>query len=105
MNVSKTKVLIFNQKNNKKGNDNNIVFTYDSKMVEVVEEFKYLGIQIHSSKRYQASIDYRIKQGRRLQTPRTRRCQIWRFKPDIVMKQFKTCVLPAMEYGVGIYGG
>ena len=23
---------------------------------------------------------------------------------DIVMKQFKTCVLPAMEYGVGIWG-
>ena len=33
-----------------------------------------------------------------------RRCAIWYFSPALVLDQFKTCVMPALEYGVSMWG-
>ena len=33
-----------------------------------------------------------------------RRSQVWCMKPSMAVQQFKTCVMPALEYGVAIWG-
>ena len=106
VNTSKTKVMVFNQK---KGLKRTPVFTYDGVELEIVSEFKYLGVlfSIHNTRgnsRYCASVDHRLKQAKRLVAAWMRRCEIWNFKPDFVINQFNTCVMPALEYGVASWG-
>ena len=100
VNTSKTKVMVFNQK---KGiQDIRPVFTYDGAELEIVSDFKYLGVlfSIHNTRgnnRYCATVEHRLKQAKRLVAAWMRRCEIWNFKPDFVINQFNTCVMPALS--------
>ena len=104
VNTGKTKVMVFNQVANTKP-----VLMYDGIELGIVRDFKYLGVlfSIHNTRgnsRYGASVEHRLKQAKRLVAAWMRRCEIWHFKPDIVINQFNTCVMPALEYGVGLWG-
>ena len=106
VNTSKTKVMVFNQK---KAVNVKPIFTYDGVELEIVSEFKYLGVlfsihNAHGNNRYSASIEHRLKQAKRLVATWMRRCEIWNFKPDVVINQFNTCIMPALDYGVGLWG-
>ena len=103
VNTSKTKVMIFNRNTRVTLHDNMPMLMYDGATLEVVDEFKYLGVMFHSSNIH-AALEHRIIQGKRLVAAWMRRCQVWCFKPDVAVSQFKTCVMPALEYGVGLWG-
>lgn len=108
VNTGKTKVMVFNQ-DKKVVVHSKPVLTYDGIELEIVHEFKYLGVlfsvnNTHGNSRYSASVDHRLKQAKRLVAAWMRRCEIWQFKPDFVVNQFNTCVMPALEYGVGLWG-
>jgi hypothetical protein len=77
---------------------------YNGAKLEIVEEFKYLGVMFHATQRCSAARQYRLQQGKRLVAAWLRTCDFWLFRPDMVINQFKTCVLPAMEYGVCLWG-
>ena len=85
------------------------MFTYNINGIalEAVNTFKYLGVMFSnacSKLRYTTAIEHRLMQSKRLVAAWMRRCAIWMFKPDVVVHQFKTCVMPALEYGVGLWG-
>ena len=110
VNTSKTKVMIFNKKVGVIHHKPSL--TYDGVELEVVNDFKYLGdlFSVHNTRgnnRYLASIDNRLRQAKRLVAAWMRRCEILLFKPDVIINQFNTCVMPALEYGVpgvGLWG-
>lgn len=105
VNCAKTQVVVFNHvANSKVWKDTCPVFTYNSVRLEVVEEFKYLGVYFHARIKETCCIQHRLAQAKRLVAAWMRRCEIWCFKPETVINQFKTCVLPALEYGIGVWG-
>ena len=99
VNNEKTEIVVFN---NAKLNDVH-VFTYDKVLLKVVNKFKYLGVMLHNSDKYNTCIEHRLQQCRRLVAVWLRRSKIWSLCPNMVVNQFNTCVLPALEYGVGVW--
>ena len=105
VNVAKTKVIVFNHTVNRSTWSKTCpIFLYNNEVVEVVEEFKYLGVYFHARNKETCCIQHRLAQAKRLVAAWMRRCQMWCFKPDVVVRQFNTCVLPALEYGIGVWG-
>ena len=47
---------------------------------------------------------HRLTQCKRLVAAWMRRCQVWCMRPEDAVNQFKTCVMPSLEYGVAIWG-
>jgi hypothetical protein len=107
VNTTKTKVMVFNRARVSAGSAlrHAPVFTYNGVPLEVVHEFKYLGVMFSSRRtKYNVCIEHRLAQSKRLVAAWMRRCHVWSFKPDTVISQFKTCIMPALEYGVGLWG-
>ena len=104
VNCGKTKVVVFNHTPSNTWKCECPVFKYNGEPLEVVDEFKYLGVYFHARTKETCCVAHRLSQARRLVAAWMRRCQIWCFKPDVVINQFKTCVMPALEYGVGVWG-
>jgi hypothetical protein len=100
VNVKKTEIVIFNRKN---PNLTEYHFNYNNESIFIAEKFKYLGVMFHETRKYAISIEYRLSQAKRLIAAWIRRCRIWLFKPDVVINQFMTCILPALEYGVALW--
>ena len=100
VNVRKTKIVIFNRRGNEVQQD----FTFDDRVIAVESEFKYLGLIFHESRRQSAMIEHRVSQGKRLIAAWMRRCDVWMMKPEMGIQLFKTCVMPALEYGLGLWG-
>jgi hypothetical protein len=69
-----------------------------------VKQFKYLGVMLHERRRYAECMEYRLVQAKRMVAMWMRRCSIWMLPIDVVSHQFKTCIMPALEYGVSIWG-
>ena len=103
VNTDKTEIVVFNHAKGESWINNKPVFFDDNVQFRIVEEFKYLGITFHSTDHYSVTIQHRLTQGKRLLACWMRRCNVWMFKPDMVIHQFTTCVLPAIEYGVGVW--
>ena len=99
VNVKKTEIVVFNRK---KPSVREYRFNYNNETITIVEKFKYLGVMFHEKRKYAISIEYRLSQAKRLIAAWVRRCRIWLFKPDVVVNQFMTCILPALEYGVAL---
>ena len=101
VNVAKTKIMVFNKVCH---NTPSFEFKYDNQLIEVVEEFKYLGVVFSTDHNYECSISYRLVQGKRLVAAWMRRCKTWMFPAHMVVNQFFTCIVPALEYGIGLWG-
>ena len=84
MNSIKTKVLIFNQARCTCPQASSFKFLYNNQPIEIIKEFKYLGVMLHAERKYSRSIEHRLQQSKLLVAAWMRRCEIWRFKPDIV---------------------
>ena len=100
VNVEKTEIVVFNRQVQSVEEK----WTYEGNQLKVVSEFKYLGLMFHDSRRAGATIEHRLKQAKRLVATWKRRCRIWLFKPDDILNQFMTCILPALEYGSCLWG-
>jgi len=53
---------------------------------------------------YEPALSFRVKQGKSRVAQWLRRCHVWMFPPDLMVTLFKTCVMSAMENGVGLWG-
>jgi hypothetical protein len=100
VNVKKTKIMVFNRTDI----ESCLCFTYDKQIIEIVNEFKYLGIMFHAIRRHAITIEHRVAQGKRLIAIWMRRCNVWLINPAMAEQLFKTCVMPALEYGIGLWG-
>jgi hypothetical protein len=106
VNISKTEVVVFNRKKDTAKSE----FYYDSRSLQVVDKFKYLGVLFHENagtqqgQQYKTCVEYRLKQATCLVASWLRKSEFWLFRPDVVINQFNTCILPALEYGVGLWG-
>ena len=79
-------------------------FFYNGCLIKVVESFKYLGLIFHESGDKKWMILQRLKQARRALAVWRRRCSVWLMDGLVCERLFKTIVLPALEYGLGIWG-
>ena len=105
VNVGKTKVMVFGSGCNTRWRLVNLpIFTYNNEEVEVVDEFKYLGVIFHFTGSYLHALNYRLAQAKRSFAIWWRKCHAWKFSPDIALLLFKIYVVPALEYGVGLWG-
>ena len=100
VNVKKTKVVVFNPNKSHGCSE----FTYDGQQRVKLDDFKYLGVMFHATRRRAATIEHRVSQGKRLLAAWVRRCQMWSMKPAMASQMFRTCVMPALEYSVGLWG-
>ena len=111
--VNKTRAQVERERLN-----NKYVFTYNGKGIDIVHEFKYLGCifyddvmytdkkvnSIASCRLYDAPRKFRIKQARKSLATWIRRCKTWMLNTDLTITLFKTGAMPALEYGVGLWG-
>ena len=138
MNVIKTKVVVFHKSptmgrsaaEKKRLSDTHayirgLTFLYNGEVVEIVSEFKYLGIVFYECitslrrptrvaapwpvsitvcRKYTCAIEHRLKSGKAVLAKWMRRCKVWKFDIKTCLNLFYTCVMPAFEYGVGLWG-
>lgn len=124
----KTKVVIFNKQRSGTAGEalarsqrqqiQHTVFECGGAGVDVIDKFKYLGTIFHQDvvstyakvkgiircRIYTHATSFRVKQGKGCLAQWIRRCHIWKTQPDLTLQLFKTCVMPAMEYGVALWG-
>jgi hypothetical protein len=105
-NAHKTKVVVFNrcytgEKNrtiDKQERDQlkkKLAFTYNSnKKAHGVMQYKT----------YETPIAFRVSQGRKALATWIRRCNTWMLDANVMITLFKTGAMPALEYGVGLWG-
>jgi hypothetical protein len=102
--IKKTKVMVFN---NSARVVHQPVFIYNGAALGHVMCFKYLGVMFSNTcvhAHYKLAIEHRLLQSKRLVAAWMRRCYVWCFNTSTVVSQFKTCIMPALEYGVGLWG-
>lgn len=129
VNLSKTKVVIFagrrtgnsmtHQYQQQRAGLRAASFTFNGLPVIITDEYKYLGVLFHEDvwstynkcqpcnvrlRIYNEAIKHRVYEGRGKLAKWIRQCKCWLFDPKMVISLFKTWVLPAFEYGVGLWG-
>ena len=102
VNSSKTKVMIFQKR--KRPRNNADVFTYNSETLDIVDSFKYLGIDFSSNGTFAKAKKSAYDKASRalfslLQTARRQHLPI-----DVVMDLFEKMVVPILLYGCEIWG-
>ena len=71
------------------------IFRYNDELVEVVDEFKYLGVIFHFTGSYIYAMRYRLQQARRAFAIWWRKCVAWKFQAPMALLLFKICVIPS----------
>ena len=102
VNMAKTKILIFNCKNNAHS------FIYNDEKVEVATTYRYLGLDISSSKRdiFHLVPHQLAEKGRKALYQAYSNCHTHIGKPGarLAFKIFDTQVRPILDYGAEIWG-
>ena len=101
INITKTKVMVFS-KNGRRSK--NLRFTYDGQIVEIVDEFKYLGVIFKSNGRFISAIKLLHEQARKAMYGIISKARTTDMPIDIQFKLFDTLVLPIMTYSCEIWG-
>ena len=100
LNTTKTKIVIFSRGKVRK----HINFTFDKQIIEVVENYTYLGTVFHYNNKFNKAIDKQIGQAKRtmfaLLTKSRRLC----LPIDVILDLFDKIILPILLYGCE-YGG
>ena len=104
VNVNKTQIVIYRKARTEAVLPTGNIFTYAHTKIEIVPQYKYLGIIMHETQQEAALMHHRLNQGKKAMANWIRRVYVWRFKPRMASKLFMTCVLPAFEYGLPIWG-
>ena len=101
VNVSKTKIMIFS-KNGKWSKKHN--FTYNGETVDIVNEFKYLGMVFEDDGRFLSAIKLIKAQANKAMRYIISRARAKNMTIDIQLKLFDTLVIPIMTYGAEVWG-
>lgn len=100
VNVEKTKVLIFS-----KGRPNrNYNFVFNDKQLEIVNEYKYLGIYMSRSGSFLKTKKYIAEQGSKAMYSLLSRVRKLDLPFDIIIDLYNKMVLPVLLYGCELWG-
>ena len=100
INVQKTKVLIFSR-----GKTRNIPkFTFRGEDVEVVFQYKYLGITFSHNNKFNIAIKERATLARRAMFSLIKKCRNLCLPLDIQLELFEKCIHPVLLYGCETWG-
>ena len=99
VNNTKTKVMVFSRKKKQK-----LVFTFDEKNLEVVNEYKYLGILFSANGIfYKARVKLK-EQANRAMFSLLSKCRSLRLNVDVQIELFDKMILPIMLYASEVWG-
>ena len=105
VNAGKTKVVAFGRRRSAASlTDAGLVFTCGNDLLSIVDEFKYLGIQFHSSQAFCKAAAARAVSGKRAVHATRRRCtELGLLSPALHIRMFNTMALPVLSYGAEIW--
>jgi hypothetical protein len=99
VNVKKTKVVVFEAHKSMCQ-----AFQYEGKVIEQLNSFKYLGVELHGTKGMQAVIHRLAMSGKKVVFALRRRCvELCIFDPTLQCQLFDTLVKPVLSYGCEIW--
>ena len=100
VNISKTNVVIFSRGKVKKHG----IFKIGEEVVEVKEEYVYLGVTFSCDGRFKKAIEKQVTQSRKAMYALIHKAKILRLPADIVFELYEHCVIPVLLYGSEIWG-
>ena len=101
INCSKTKISIFSRGKTKTDKYN---FLYNGNKIEIVDSYKYLGIEFRSTGSFKLTIDSLKQQASRAMFALISKNRRHNLPIDIQLELFDSTVLPIMLYGSEIWG-
>lgn len=100
VNTEKTKIVIFGQGRRK----SNLNFMFNRKEIEVLKEYKYLGVLLGQSGSFQISKKYIAEQGNKAMFSLLRKIKNLSLPFDIQIDLFNKIVKPVLLYGCEVWG-
>ena len=100
VNLTKTKIVIFSRGKVKKHMD----FMYGNKLVEVVDDYTYLGVIFNYDGSFKKAIDKQIAQATKSMYALLQKVKILKLPIDITCQLYNACVIPVLLYGSEIWG-
>ena len=101
VNAEKTKVMIFSSR---KVKSRNINFTIGGKSIDIVDEFKYLGVTISHNGNFRANFKDLKEKGDRAIFSLIKKARKEKLPLDIQFELFDRMVIPVILYGSEIWG-
>ena len=101
LNSGKTKVCVFSGSKVKPGS---ITFNYKGDKLEVVEDFKYLGVVFNYNGNFKKNADALLTQGRKAMFSVISKCRKYNLPVDIQLQLFDSMVAPILLYGSEVWG-
>lgn len=99
VNASKTKIVVFGARNYK----GKTVFKYDESIIDVVDEFKYLGILFKQNGSFKSCRKYLYSQAQKAMFSLLCRCRQFNLPPSTCLYLFDKMIVPIMSYGSEIW--
>ena len=100
VNISKTNVVIFSRGKVKKFP----VFKIGGEVVEVKEDYVYLGVTFSCDGKFTKAIEKQVTQARKAMYALLHKAKILRLPFDIVLELYDHCVIPVLLYGSEVWG-
>ena len=103
VNLDKTKIVIFSKKTKVLCESN--CFLYDGKVVEIVDEYVYLGVTFKGLNcNFDNAIAKQISQARAAMFALLEKARFLKLPIDICLDLFEKCVVPILLYGSEVWG-
>ena len=103
VNLDKTKIVIFSK--SKKNLDELKYFLYNDKVVEIVDEYVYLGVTFKGLNcNFDKAIEKQLGQARAAMFALLEKARYLRLPIDICLDLFEKCVVPILLYGSEVWG-
>ena len=99
VNTDKTKVCIFSKSREESAN-----FLFNSKPIEVVKSFTYLGVVFSYNSNFKCNTDYLLHQGQRAKFSLLQKVRHLSLSPSISYDLFLKSVVPVLLYGCEVWG-
>ena len=99
INYSKTKIIIFS-----KGKQTEYHFTLDSNTIEIVNEYKYLGVLFSKNNSFVTTKKHIAEQGSRAMYSLLRKARNMQLPIDLQIELFNKLVKPVLLYGCEVWG-
>jgi hypothetical protein len=101
INVNKTKVVVFEKCRNAAPE-----FTYKGTTIERVQSFRYLGLELHSTRGMAVAIDKLTAAGKKALFALHRRCNDLSITdPEVMCQLFDSLVRPVLSYACEVWTG
>ena len=100
VNISKTKIVIFS-----KGKQNkNLLFRFNNSIIEIVSEYKYLGIIMSRNGSYVKSLKHTAEQATRAMYGLFSKIRHLPLPADVIVDLYEKTIKPILLYGCEIWG-